>query len=59
MAKVEMFNAIVAQDALDQVKVDLLDLANALECWKGQPDVWERVENWLYNTNRHLTDMFS
>jgi hypothetical protein len=30
------------------------DLEEALEVWKGQPDVWERVENWLFNLKREL-----
>ena len=46
----------IVQVALDGVKEDLVDLDAALKAWKGQPDVWDRVENWLFNTRRHLTD---
>ena len=39
---------------VDGVKTDLADLGESLKIWRGQPDVWDRVENWLFNTNRHL-----
>ncbi len=36
-----------------QALIDALkDLRECLSIWQGQPDVWERVENWLFNQER-------
>lgn len=50
----EMVPAYV-QDALDQVRADLVELGRSLDgYWKDQPDIGLRVENWLSNTFQHM-----
>ena len=48
----------IVQTALDGVREDLIDLRNGLEAWTStsQPDVAERVANWLFNTQRRMSE---
>ena len=41
---------------LRENKERLDDLQEALPIWKGQPDLWERVENWLFNAKRDMVE---
>jgi len=48
------------QRAIDQVREDLLDLKSRLGpegYWCNQPDIELRVENWQFNTWRHIEDI--
>ena len=45
------------QNALDAVRIDLIDLRESLEgYWKGQTDIADRVENWQFNTWRRIEE---
>ena len=33
----------------------IADLRDSLDIWKGQPDLWERLENWFSNLERELS----
>ena len=46
------------QRAIDQMREDLVFLKECLEgSWIERPDIWERVENWQFNTWRHMEDI--
>lgn len=46
------------QRAIDQVREDLVFLKGCLEgSWKEQPDLYERIENWRFNTWRHMEEI--
>ena len=45
------------QNALDSARADIAELAELLDGWKEQTDIWERVENWRFNTWRHMEDI--
>lgn len=48
------------QTALDSTKADLLFLRQSMDSgWRESSDLAERIDNWLFNTERHLDDILA
>lgn len=51
------------QTALDQARADLLDLRESLDGWNqfcvDKQDLYNRVENWQFNTWRRMEDILA
>jgi len=47
------------QDALDQVREDLVLLSNQLRDWEKSEDMSLRVFNWHFNTWRHMEEILA